>query len=219
MSVDDFQRLLTLPDSETVEIPRPGEPQAPPLAFTVLQYATADERSAQRFRDQFLRDDFAAETLQFVGPAQRRQLDEALGRGRVVYLKEIVSGESSAATLALLAASYIGVVQRVLGPGGVTILGKCLEAVAVAGMRNDLGNQPVKRLASSLGLQRLASGFQQRPLRLSPRIALSVGERQPGEAIQAELEFGLYCGGDEAVRRMIVPWREQAGEATRVSRR
>jgi len=203
-TAEEFEQLLAAPDTMTLEIPSDQAPNDASLAMVVVPYATASPESIARFRQYYLGDVFAPNSLRFDEPARAHELQQVLDQGNVIYLAELVSDCCPTATLALLIAIQVLVVQRKLGLPSSALLGKCLDFVALRNGSETLainphGNRRVKRLATSLGLRRVATASQPRPLAPCHSGAPN---------LTAELTFGLYLGCTTAVAALADIWGE-----------
>jgi len=202
-TVSDFETLLGAPETVTLEVPDPLCAEGPPLAFVIVRYASTENASINRFRNYFLGEVFDPGALAFVGTDAEAEFHATISRGNVVYLAEFVSAADSAATLAVMVAAQVVVVERILGIEIAGNVGKCLESASVGNSVNRLGNVPIKKLAASLGMAKVATAIQLRKFS-HPSDLTAASHREPDHVV---LTFGLYLGSTDVVRRFSAPWK------------
>lgn len=203
LSHEDFLDLLQLPNCLTVEVPDPESAEAPPRAFLVVPFATTHPDSIDAFSSYFLSTVFDEAGLRFQSPVDESSFRAALAAGNVVYLSEFVSRGNRAAAIALLIAVYAVIVDRILRVPSTALLGKCLESVRIGAHVNPLGNQPIKRLATSFGITKIGEASQCRPLSLGPE-----DPSFPESQTEAELTFGLYMGTSAHLVPLVALYRQ-----------
>jgi hypothetical protein len=192
LSRQDIFHVLTRPGCLTLELPS-VTPARPPRAFLMIPYATTAPHSIEAFRSYFLGTVFDPVSLQYASRDDEQRFQNALDKGNLGYLSEFVSPNSSAATMALLIAAHAIIVDRIFQVPDCILLGKCLESVRIGSQRNELGNQLIKRLATSFGLRKIGEAAQNRRLAL-PHNNAPVDQNLQKADEDAELVFGLYMG-------------------------
>jgi hypothetical protein len=195
LNVDDFYHALHMPDTLALEVVPANEGQGG--GFVIVRYSNRDDDSRARFKEYFFKDVFPIDALQFRSSEDRMDFLRGVDRGQVCYLAEFVSRGGRKVSTALIQAAF-EIVCRGRSRGPFTVFGKCLDAVQIGHCKNSRGNRPVKALAESLGLRKLAWCNQVRPIHLSDQLDLRVyGFPKPTASIRlfdAVLTFALYVG-------------------------
>jgi hypothetical protein len=116
--------------------------------------------------------------------------------------------------MALLIAGHSIIVEQTFGIPHGALVGKCLEAVRIGSQRNAIGNQPIKRLATSFGVRKIGEARQQRKLTLpSAQISQASTDRNQNDA--AELVFGLYLGSTASMTSLTRLYASYLDASTR----
>jgi hypothetical protein len=197
-NADDLLGYMQMPETLTLEHGLAGSPGC--NGFIIVRWATSSVESRAAFRDYFLTDVFDADRLVFESDNLASRFDAIFESGSVVYIAEIVTNGEPGITLALIAAAYFHVRQK-LAVDDFAVLGKCLRSARIGSCSNELGNQPIQAFVTGVGLNPIGRCVQLRHLNLSqtsPRLNRAFPEGLPTEVF-AELEFGLYLGDARGV--------------------
>lgn len=207
LSCQDLFEVLQMPNCLTLELQAPGCPEGPPRAFLMVPFATRSAESIEAFRNYFLGTVFDPSRLRYASRVDESTFQDALSQGNLVYLSEFVSPNSSAATMALLIAAH-AIIVRVFKVPNCVVLGKCLDAVCLAGYRNEFGNQPIKRLAASFKLSKIGEATQYRGLNLPQGQQTSGAAANSTSLEEAELLFGLYMGNAARMASLVAQYED-----------
>jgi hypothetical protein len=207
LTADDILASMQMPDTITLEA---GSAEiADTGGFVIVRFATQEHGSRQGFRDYFLHKVFPEDALQFGTKEEQSEFFERMKEGLSLYFVEFVSRRGRAASAALVLAAYHEVCVKRQKGSSCTFVGKCLDSVRVGSCRNVNGNRPVKTLAESLGLRKVAVCDQLRTLHVPANACSHAREKAnvSGDTVDAVLTFALYLGETrlafERIRRQL----------------
>ena len=154
----DMAAYLDDPHTIVAEIPDAHTPDDIPLAFFVLQHPGNDPK---KFVQHIEGGQYQPKDLLLAGDVSDLwdEYQSHLRDGNLVYIAEFVSGANMNASLALLAALDVRVIQNLEKQRGRPfqgLMGRCLQRAKIGEHTNKAGNGRIKQLNANLHMQILA---------------------------------------------------------------
>jgi hypothetical protein len=201
---EDVARAMRMPDTVTLEACAGDDCGG----FVIVRYAPRDSQMRQAFIKYCLSDIFHEDALEFRDDRERDEFLHALEHDPVLCVDEFVSLEGKEVSAALLFATYQEVCLGRLAAPDCAFFCKCLDSVRIGQCTDLEGNRPVNALTGALGLKKIATSDQIRPLMISGQDDLlnRAGlEAIPGRStkVEAVLTFSLNFGRVDSIIRCL----------------
>ena len=184
LSVEDFQNSLSMPDTICLGLKDEYASNAV-TGFVILRYVGTRSDKIELFKEYIFKLVLCGLPIEFTDKDSEEFFNNSLRAGDLMCSDELVANRSGTLATAIMIAGYKHIALDILENPDTNMIGKCLDSVKIGDLESAEGNIGIRRVVDGLGLRRVGTVRQFRPICLS---------NNSNETQIAQLNFGIYVG-------------------------